>query len=49
MQDLSVTACGISFFDQRLNQAPCIGSAESWPLDHQGSPPPLGSFSTEEY
>ena len=27
MQDLSVTACGISFFDQRLNQAPCIGSA----------------------
>ena len=23
------------------NQAPCIGSVESWPLDHKGNPVPV--------
>ena len=31
-------ACGIQFPDQGLNQAPCIGSTESYPLCHHGSP-----------
>ena len=34
MQDHLVTARGI------LSQPPRIGSVESWPLDHQGSPQP---------
>ena len=33
-----VSTCGIQFPDQGLNQAPCIGSMQSQPLDHQGSP-----------
>ena len=35
---LLVTAHGIQFSDQELNPGPYIGSTESWPLDHQGSP-----------
>ena len=35
---LLVTAHGIQFSDQELNPAPCIGSTECQPLDHQGSP-----------
>ena len=41
---LLVAACGIQFPDQGLNLAPCIGSAESQPLDHQESSS-AGSFS----
>ena len=33
-----VVACGIQFPDQGLNLGLCIGSTESQPLDHQGSP-----------
>ena len=33
-----VVACAISFPGQGLRQAFCIGSTESQPLDHQGSP-----------
>ena len=47
MQDLSVAACrllscsmyaGSSSPTMYRSQAPCIGSVESYPLDHQGSP-----------
>ena len=37
---LSALACGIKFPDQRLKRASCLGSLESSPLDHQGSPSP---------
>ena len=33
-----VVACGIQFPDQGSNPGPCIGSLESQPGDHQGSP-----------
>ena len=33
-----VVACGIQFPDQGSNLAPCIGSTETQPLDHQESP-----------
>ena len=33
-----IAACGIQFPDQGSNWAPCLGSAESQPLDHQRSP-----------
>ena len=36
----SVPACGLQFTVQGLNSGPCIGSVESLPLDHQGSPIP---------
>ena len=36
--ELRAVACGIQFPDQELSQAFCIGSTESQPLDHQGSP-----------
>ena len=35
--DPCCVACG-QFPDQRLNCAPCSGSVESYPLDHQESP-----------
>ena len=34
--ELLVVTCGIQFHDQRWNPGPCIGSAESQPLDYQG-------------
>ena len=34
-----VVSCGIQFPDQGSNLPPCVGSAESQPLDHQGIPP----------
>ena len=33
--ELFLTGCGIQFPDQASNLGPCIGSAESQPLDHQ--------------
>ena len=38
MQDLLVAVCGIYSLTRDRTQAPCIGSMESSPLDHQGSP-----------
>ena len=47
MRDLLVAACGLlscgmhagsSSPTREWTQAPCIGNAESYPLDHQGSP-----------
>ena len=35
---LLVAACGILFPNQESNHVLCIGSMESLPLDHQGSP-----------
>ena len=34
-----VVACGIQLPNRTRTQVPCIGSMESQPLDHQGSPP----------
>ena len=36
--ELLVTACGIQCCDQGSNLGPSLGSTESQPLDHQGSP-----------
>ena len=36
VQHLLAVACGVLFPDQESHLGPCIGSTESWSLDHQG-------------
>ena len=38
LQQFLVVACRILFPGRDQTQAPYIGSMESWPLGHQGSP-----------